>query len=281
MGEGDAGDVVERAGVDGDAGEGVLVDLGGELAEGEVAGDGEDLGARGHDFEDDLVAELDGGADEFAVGLFEDAFFFAGFEEGVHGFGGVVVVGCVFGLGERGDGEEELQQHGDGKDEIEERLQDGQDAGDPEAAGAGEEELGEEAVEDEDEENEFEGGADDCSGAGSVGERGDEGGVGVEAEAGEESESDEGELAEDGGGEGDGFAAEAEAGLDDLFPGVDVVLVLAGEELAHLEVDAIDVGGEGEDGEEDEEGEGVGVGGGHLPPRFLLCAGLLGLLVVG
>ena len=103
-----------------------------------------------------------------------------------------------------------------------------------------------------------------------MGERGDEGGLGVEAEAGEQSEGDEGELTEDGGGEGDGFAAEAEAGLDDLLPGVDVVLVLAGEELAHLEVDAIDVGGQGEDGEQEEEREGVGVGGGHLLPRFLL-----------
>ena len=63
--------------------------------------------------------------------------------------------------------------------------------------------------------------------------------------------SGEGELAEDGGGERDGLAAEAEAGLDDLLPGVDVVLVLAGEELAHLGVDAVDVGGEGEDGEQD------------------------------
>ncbi len=203
-----------------------------------------------HDFEDDLVAELDGGADEFAVGLFEDALFFAGFEECVHGFGGVVVLGLVFRLCQRSDGEEQLQQHGDGKDEIEEGLKDGKDAGEPEAAGAGEEELREEAVEDEDEKNEFEGGADDCSGAGSVGERRDQSGVGVEAKAGEQSKCDQGELAEDGGGEGDGFAAEAEAGLDDLFPGVDVVLVLAGEELAHFEVDAIDVGGEGEDSQE-------------------------------
>ena len=81
-------------------------------AEGEAAGDGEDLGARGHDFEDDLVAEFDGGADEFAVGFFEDAFFFAGFEERVHGFGGVVFFGAVFGFGEGGDGEEELRGAG-------------------------------------------------------------------------------------------------------------------------------------------------------------------------
>ena len=237
--------------------------------EGEGAGDGEDLGARRHDLADDLVAELDDGADEFAVGLFEDAFFFAGFEEGVHGFGGVVFFGRVFGLGERGDGEQQLQQHGDGKDEIEERLKDRQDAGDPEAAGAGEEDLREEAVEDEDEEDEFEAARTTAPVLGVRASEGDERGVGVEAQAGEQREGSEGELTEDGGGEGDGLAAEAEAGLDDLFPGVDVVLILAGEELAHLEVDAIDVGGEREDGEENKECDGVGVGGGHCRLAWL------------
>jgi hypothetical protein len=51
------------------------------------------------------------------------------------------------------------------------------------------------------------------------------------------------------------------------LPGVDVVLVLAGEELAHLGVDAVDVGGQGEDGEKNEEGEEVG--GAHGRAFFL------------
>ncbi len=93
--------------------------------------------------------------------------------------------------------------------------------------------------------------------------------AGVEAEAGKEGESGQGQLAEDGGGEGYGFAAEAEAGFGYLLEGIDVVLVLAGEELAHFEVDTVDVGGEGEDSEEKNEGDGVDVGGGHLPPRLL------------
>ena len=124
--EGDAGDVVERAVVDGDAGEGVFVDLGGELAEGEGAGDGEDLGARGHDFEDDLVAELDGGADELAVGLFEDALFFAGFEESVHGFGGMVLDRSASSGSARAAMERRSwSSNGDGEDEVEECLQEG------------------------------------------------------------------------------------------------------------------------------------------------------------
>ena len=93
--------------------------------------------------------------------------------------------------------------------------------------------------------------------------------MGVEAQTGEECKRGEGELAKDGGREGDGLATEAETGFDDLLPGVDVVLVLAGEELAHLEVDAVDVSGEGEDREEKEEGDGVGIGGGHLLPRLV------------
>src|ERR1700678_3515049 len=181
----------------------------------------------------------------------------------------MVFFGGVFGFGERGDGEEELQQHRDGEDEVEERLEEREDASDPEAAGAREEELREEAVEDEDEKDEFAGCADDLAEAGSARKRWDECGLGVEAQAGEESERGEGELAKDRGGESDGFAAKAEAWFDDLLPGVDVVLVLAGEKLAHLGVDAVDVGSQGKDREEQEEGDGVGVGDGHFPPRLI------------
>ena len=71
--------------------------------------------------------------------------------------------------------------------------------------------------------------------------------MGVEPQASKERKRGEGKLAKDGGGEGDGLAAEAEARFDDLFPGVDIVLIFTGEKLPHLEVDPIHVGGEGED----------------------------------
>ena len=161
MGEGDAGDVVQRLAEDGDAGEDVFLDGGGELFEREGGGDGEDLGAGGHDLADDLVAELDDGAEEFAVGLFEDALLFSGFKESVHGLRGMVFFGLVFRLGEGDDGEQEAEQEGDGEDEIEERLDEETDAQNPEAARAGEEDLGEEAVEDENEEDEFEEGGEE------------------------------------------------------------------------------------------------------------------------
>jgi hypothetical protein len=80
-------------------------------------------------------------------------------------------------------GSEKAEEECYRKDEVEEGLEDGGDARDPEAAGAGEEELGEEAVEDEDEENEFEDGAEDLAGSWDAGEGWDERGVAVEAEA--------------------------------------------------------------------------------------------------
>jgi hypothetical protein len=107
----------------------------------------------------------------------------------------VVFFGGVFGLCQRGDGEEKLQQHCHRQDEIEKRLKDRKDADDPEASGTGEEELGHEAIEDEDEEDELAGGANDLSGAWSTDERRNESGLGVETEAGEQRESDQGELA--------------------------------------------------------------------------------------
>ena len=88
-----------------------------------------------------------------------------------------------------------------------------------------------------------------------------------EAQAEDHAEGGDGELAEDGRGECHRFAAEAKAGLNDLFPCVDVVLVFAGEELAHLGVDAVDVGYEREDGEEDDERDGLN--GRHARTRFM------------
>ncbi len=249
VGEGDTGDVVERGGVDGDAGEGVLLDDLGELLQGEGAGDGYDLGARGHDLADYLVAELDDGTDQLAVGLFEDAFFFSGFEECVHGLGGMLFFGDVLGLGEGDDGDKELEEEGDGKDEVEENLKQEADADDPEPTGAGEEKLRDDAAEDEQEKDNLADGDDGFGPDASVGE--DKHCEETQAEEG--SDGGEGELAEERCGERGGLAGEAETGLYGLLPGVDVVLILAGEELAHLGVDTVDVGDQHQD--EEEEGE--------------------------
>ena len=132
-----------------------------------------------------------------------------------------------------------------------------------------EEELREETVDHEDEEDELDGGAQDLRGGGGESERGDKGVVRVEAEAKEEGNGAERELTEHGSGERDGFAAKAEPGFDDLLPGVDVVLVLAREELAHLGVDAVDISGEEEHCEEDRHGERVD--GGHALAAFRIA----------
>ncbi len=179
VGEDDAGDVVEIAAVDGNTGEDVLFEGGGELLQSEAAVDGVDLGARGHDLADDLVAELDDGANELAIALLEDALFFPGLEQGVHGLGGMLLFGGVFGLGEGGDREQETEQEGDGKDQVEEGLHEEADTGDPHAAGAGEEDLGQEAVKDEDEEDQL------GDGPGDLAEGRRDQRVVVEAQAGE------------------------------------------------------------------------------------------------
>jgi len=65
-------------------------------------------------------------------------------------------------------------------------------------------------------------------------------------------------------------AGEANVRLDQLFPGVEVVLLLARENLAELGTDAADVGGQRLDGgeEEDEEDDGEGHG---LDTRLRAC----------
>ena len=88
------------------------------MLEGCGLGNGEDLGARSHDLADQLVAELDGGADEVAVALLQNAFFLAGLDEGFDIDGGFVFE-AAGALGQRRDGEEETDEDGDRRDQPE------------------------------------------------------------------------------------------------------------------------------------------------------------------
>ncbi len=152
---------------------------------------------------------------------------------------GCLGLGGVFGLGEGGDREQQAEQQGDRQDEVEERRERGGGGG-PEAAGAGEEELRDEAVE----KKERRGRVSAAERATWRPARGDGRRVGVEAEAEEQREGGERELAEDEAERATDSRPRRRRGSTELLPGIDVVLVLAGEELAHLGVDAVDVGGE-------------------------------------
>ena len=70
-----------------------------------------------------------------------------------------------------------------------------------------------------------------------------------------ERDDAERKLLQDRGAEGGVVAGEAELRLDQFFPGVEVFLHLAGEDLAELGVDAADVGGQGFDGGQEEQQE--------------------------
>ena len=54
----------------------------------------------------------------------------------------------------------------------------------------------------------------------------------------------EGKLLQDRGGDGGVLAAQAQLRLDQFLPGVEIFLLLAGEDFAELGVDAADVGGQ-------------------------------------
>ena len=56
--------------------------------EGFTGGNGDDVGPRGHDFADDLIAECDYGLNELAVVFLDESFFGAGVDQGFDIFGG-------------------------------------------------------------------------------------------------------------------------------------------------------------------------------------------------
>jgi hypothetical protein len=218
-----------------------------KLFDGEPGGNGEDLGARGHDVADDLVAKFDGRTNQVAVGLFENALFLASLEQRVHGFGGIFFCLVARRFGEGGNREQEAEGQSDGKDEVEEQAQEAAEAHATEATGTGEEDKGQKAVEEDDDQHGAEDILTDLGGRGAserVADKND--GAEDHRQAGERK------LHQHSGREGDVFAAHAQARLEMLFPGVDVLLKLTGEELAHLGVHAVDVRGQGENDEQND-----------------------------
>ena len=252
MGEGDAGDVVERACVDRNAGEVVFAKLAEKGLEEHRLGDGENLRAWSHDVTDELVAEFNGGANQFPIGFFEDALFFAGFEkcfDVARGF----FLGSGWLFGEGSDREQKADQEGDGKDDKEEQSDDPDQANDPEAAGALKEQEWDDLGAERDDKNDGE------HGLGNFFQRG----PGSEASSYTRSIEDngaqfeghegDGEGNEDRGGERGAFATHPKARLNVLLPGIQVVLHFAGKNLAIFSVDAGHVSGNGDDASQKEE----------------------------
>ncbi len=214
----------------------MLAQLFEEGFQGEGRGHGEDLRARSHHLADQLVAELDGGADQFAVALLEDALFFAGFEQRLD-------IGCclLFGsdrlLGQRGYGEEEAHEDGDGRHQPEQQTDGPDDIPSPAAFGAVEEQRGQKMVAEDHHQHHCENGLGDLTGGGAGQIR-----RAIKEQSAElESDEAQGELLQDCRADRRVAASEAQLRFDQLLPGVEVFFDFAGENLAELAVDAADV----------------------------------------
>src|SRR5208283_477662 len=78
------------------------------------------------------------------------------------------------------------------------------------------------------------------------------------------------QLGQNGHGERGALAGHAQAGLYDLFEGIDIALEIAGEEFADLLVETVDVGDQGKQAEEESEGD---AGADHCGGGYFLLAG--------
>ena len=188
--------------------------------EGDAPGHGKDFRARGHYLADQLVAELDGGANQVAVALFEDALLLAGFEQSLDIDGGLLF-GSDLLFGERGDGEEEADEDGDGGHQPEQQANGPDEARSPAATGAVEEQRGQKLVAEDDHQHEGENGLRDLG----VAWGGPDAAAIKEHRAEFEGDEPQGKLLQDRGADSGMVAGEAELRLDQLFPGVEVLLL--------------------------------------------------------
>ena len=133
------------AGVDRHAREVVLAQLSRKCSSVMASGDGEDLRPRRHHLAHQLVAELDGGAHQVAIALFQNALFFAGFEQRLD-IDGRLFFRADRLLGQRGHGEEEADEDGDGRDQPEQQADGPEERVRPAAARAVEQQRGQKLI---------------------------------------------------------------------------------------------------------------------------------------
>ena len=110
--------------------------------------------------------------------------------------------------------------------------------GQPLAAGAGEEDEGQEAVEQDDDQDQAQGGLQDFLGAPGL--------VMEEGKANQQGDGRHDQGHKDGHGQRGAGAADLQPRLDQLLETINIVLEFAREEFADLGVEPVDVGDEGQ-----------------------------------
>ena len=120
-------------------------------------------------------------------------------------------------------------------------------ASQPAALGSGKKDEGQQAVKKYDDQHQAERGFEDFGNA--------PGAVAKHGEADDHGDGSRDQLSQNGHGERGAGAGNAEARLDDLLEGVDVVLKIAGEEFADLLIETVDVGDQRQQAEQEHESE--------------------------
>src|SRR5579864_1322792 len=126
--------LIDAGGEDRYAGMRFVAQHGSKLFNGGGGWNGKDVGARRHHVTHGLVAKFNHGLNELAVTLFQNALFFRGFNEGVHGFRRMLRLFWLMRLSQRGHGEAETKHDGDGQHEIDQDLQERNEFNQPHAA---------------------------------------------------------------------------------------------------------------------------------------------------
>ena len=121
VGEGNAGNVIERAAKHRHARIGMLLQPGDKVFQRHVRGNRKDMRPRGHDFAHHLVAKLNRGADQVAVALFDDSLFLSRFDQGLdRRLAWILLRVAGPGFRQGCDRKQKCQQQGDRQNQVEE-----------------------------------------------------------------------------------------------------------------------------------------------------------------
>src|SRR5271166_1465891 len=152
LGINDALDVIDIAFVHGNARVRMFPHQIGKFGDGHAGWRGDDLGTRRHYLTHRLVAKLDHRLNEIAVALLQDSFFLTRFDQRVNRFRRMLRLLVGVFLGERCDRKRKTENQRNRQRQIDEPAQHGNPVPQPLAPGAHEKYIGQQAIEDHDDE---------------------------------------------------------------------------------------------------------------------------------
>ncbi len=221
-----------------------------ELFNSGIRGDRDDFRTRLHDLANSFVAELDYGLNQVAIAFFENAFFLARLNKGIHGFRGMLRLRLRMLASERGHRLAEADRKRYRENQIDKPTHDQGKVRKPFATGARKQNVRDDAIENDNEDDDLGCALKNLLSAPPFS---------AEDPVGDQKRNGCGsELLQHSHGESSAVAADTQARFDFVLERFNVLLKFARKELTRFGVDPFDIRDKSQQAEQNQQGDAEG-----------------------